>query len=134
MAGILGSFAKTKSDKEIFDAGWGGVQALLKATGAPAGTNPQDRMVDLLAGAANAEDVETQTQLVQDMIRVIEAQRLVSLKALGDLAAHLERREAGSGDCTAGFRPAVGDSVAASRAERRGKERADFRVLERAAY
>jgi len=90
MAGILGSFAKTKSDKEIFDAGWGGVQALLKATGAPAGTNPQDRMVDLLAGAANAEDVETQTQLVQDMIRVIEAQRLVSLKALGDLAAHLE--------------------------------------------
>lgn len=90
MAGILGSFAKPKSDKDIFDAGWGGVQALLKATGAPAGTNPQDRMVDLLAGAANAEDVETQTQLVQDMIRVIEAQRLVSLKALGDLAAHLE--------------------------------------------
>ena len=90
MAGILSSFAKGKTDRDTFDAGWSGVQALLKATGAPAGTNPQDRMVDLLAGTANAEDQDTQTLLVQDMIRVIEAQRLVSLKALGDLAAHLE--------------------------------------------
>lgn len=90
MAGILSSFAKARSDKDTFDAGWNGVQALLKATGAPEGSNPQDRMVDLLAGSANAEDVETQTQLVQDMIRIIEAQRLVSLKALGDLAAHLD--------------------------------------------
>ncbi len=90
MAGLLGSFAKAKNDRDVFDAGWSGVQALLKVSGMPEGANPQDRMVDLLAGTANAEDVETQTLLVQDMIRVIEAQRLVSLKALGDLAAHLE--------------------------------------------
>jgi len=90
MAGILGSFAKGKNDRDTFDAGWNGVQALLKATGAPAGTNPQDRLVDLLAGTVNADDQDSQTLLVQDMIRVIEAQRLVSLKALGDLAAHLE--------------------------------------------
>jgi hypothetical protein len=90
MVGILGSFTKVRNDRDTFDAGWSGVQALLKATGAPANANPQDRMVDLLAGAANAEDQESQTLLVQDMIRVIEAQRLISLKALGDLAAHLE--------------------------------------------
>jgi len=90
MSGILTAFSKVKNDRETFDAGWTGVLALLKATGAPDGTNPQDRLVDLLAGTANADDQESQTLLVQDMIRVIEAQRLVSLKALGDLAAHLE--------------------------------------------
>ena len=81
---------KVKNDREVFDSGWGGLQTLLKAAQTPDGVNIQDRMVDLLAGSAKTEDVETQTQLVQDMIRVIEAQRLVSLKALGDLAAHLE--------------------------------------------
>jgi len=96
MSGIVRSFAAIKNDKENFEAGWNGVQALLKATNAPTGTNPQDRIVDLLAGTADAEDQETQTLLVQDMIRVIEAQRLVSLKALGDLAAHLEAIGKGS--------------------------------------
>ncbi|MBI2690189.1 MAG: hypothetical protein HYX27_28110 [Acidobacteria bacterium] len=90
MSSILASFAKVKNDRDAFDAGWTGLQALLKTAGTPDGVNPQDRMVDLLAGAANAEDTDTHTQLVQDMIRIIEAQRLVSLKALGDLAAHLE--------------------------------------------
>ncbi|MBL8237158.1 MAG: hypothetical protein JNM66_07060 [Bryobacterales bacterium] len=90
MTGILGSFAKARNDRDTFDAGWAGVQALLKATGAPDGANPQDRLIDMLAGAANAEDQDSQTLLVQDMIRVVEAQRLVSLKALGDLAAHLD--------------------------------------------
>jgi len=90
LAGLLGSYAKVKNERENFDAGWSGVTALLKAAGLPEGANPQDRMVDLLAGTTTTEDVETQTQLVQDMIRVIEAQRLVSLKALADLAAHLD--------------------------------------------
>jgi len=90
MSGILTSFAKIKNDKETFDAGWNGVQSLMKAVGAPETANPQDHLVDLLAGTANATDIDTQTQLVQDMIRVIEAQRLVSLKAIGDLSAHLD--------------------------------------------
>jgi hypothetical protein len=90
VSGVLASFGKIRSDRDAFDAGWNGVQSLLKATGAPASVNPQDRLVDLLAGTASAEDQESQTLLVQDMIRIIEAQRLVSLKALGDLAAHLE--------------------------------------------
>lgn len=90
MTSILGSFAKVKNDREVFESGWAGLQTLLKAAHTPDGVNIQDRMIDLLAGSAKTEDVETQTALVQDMIRVIEAQRLVSLKALGDLAAHLE--------------------------------------------
>ncbi|MFN0107020.1 MAG: hypothetical protein ACKV2U_33610 [Bryobacteraceae bacterium] len=90
MTGILGSFVKAKNDRDTFDAGLAGVRTLLKAAGTPEGTNIQDRMVDLLAGTANAEDTDSQTLLVQDMIRIIEAQRLVSLKALSDLAAHLE--------------------------------------------
>jgi hypothetical protein len=87
---ILAPFVKARNDREIFDASWSGLLAVLKASGAPAGANPQDRLVDLLAGTTNAEDVDTQTLLVQDMMRVIEAQRLVSLKAFADLNAHLE--------------------------------------------
>jgi hypothetical protein len=87
---ILAPFAKARNDREVFDASWTGILAVLKSSGAPAGANPQDRLVDLLAGTADAEDVETQTLLVQDMMRVIEAQRLVSLKAIADLNAHLD--------------------------------------------
>lgn len=90
LSGMLGLFAKIRNEKEAFDAGWTGVNGLLKAAGTPDGANIQDHLVDLMAGSANAEDMESQTLLVQDMIRVIEAQRLVSLKAIGDLLTHLD--------------------------------------------
>jgi len=87
---IVSSFGKAKNSHDVFDAGWAGLQTLLKAAKTPAGANPQDRVIDLLAGAVSPDDADSHTQMVQDMIRVIEAQRLVSLKAIGDLVDHLD--------------------------------------------
>ena len=89
-AAIVTPFGKLKNTKELFDAGQGGVRLLLKATGAPEGVSPQDRFIDLLAGAAQVSDTETHNQMVQEMIRIFEAQRLISLKSILDIADHLE--------------------------------------------
>ncbi len=90
LGGILSAFAKIRNPRELFDAGHTGVGLLLKATNSPAGASPQDRMMDLLAGAAPVADKESHTQVIQDMMRIFEAQRLVSLKTLFDLTEHLE--------------------------------------------
>ncbi len=86
---IVGPFAKIRNSRELFDAGRAGVAVLMKATGSPAGVSPQDRLMDLLAGAAPAGEDEAHTQLVQDMVRIFEAQKLVSLKTIFDLTDHL---------------------------------------------
>lgn len=90
LGSLLASMAKVKNDRDTFDAGWDGVQTLLQAAGTAKGANPQYRMVDLLSGAGNSGDSESRTLLVQEMMRVIEAQRLVSLQAMGEFLAHLD--------------------------------------------
>lgn len=87
---ILQPFMKVKEGGPLFDAGRSGVMALLKAAGSPDGVNPQDRLIDLLAGSATTEDRQALDELRSDMLRVFEAQRLVSLKVIFDLADHLE--------------------------------------------
>jgi hypothetical protein len=89
LAALIAPFAKIQNDRELFDSGMAGVQLLLKATHSPAKVSPQDRIIDLLAGdAGNASDVHT--QMIQDMIRIFEAQRLVALNTLFDLADNLD--------------------------------------------
>jgi hypothetical protein len=95
LAGLMTPFAKIQSDRELFDGGMAGVRLLLKATHSPAKGNPQDRMIDLLAGgdlsAGGAGDAsEVHVQMIQDMIRIFEAQRLVALNTLFDLADNLD--------------------------------------------
>ena len=89
LGGIVASFNNVRGSRELFDAGRNGVKLLLKAAGS-ADTQPQERMLDLLAGSANTSDSETQGQVVQDMVRIFEAQRLVSLNTMFDLADNLE--------------------------------------------
>ncbi|MBI5281425.1 MAG: hypothetical protein HY858_07065 [Candidatus Solibacter usitatus] len=89
LAAVLEPFQKAKSPGEIFDCGRGGVVALQKAAGVAAGANPQDRMLDLLAGAVSPADEETHQALLTEMMRGFEAQKLVSLKVLFDLDDHL---------------------------------------------
>ncbi len=89
LAGVLGPFAKVRNQRELFDAGRNGVKILLKATGA-AEARPQERLMDLLAGAADAVDGEAHALMVQEMVRIFEAQRLVSLNTLFELADNLE--------------------------------------------
>jgi hypothetical protein len=91
LAGILGGFARIRNPRELFDSGRAGVDLLLKATNSPPGVGPQDRIMDLVAGAATAADEESRTQLVQDMMRIFEAQRLVPLNTVFELTDHLEK-------------------------------------------
>jgi len=90
LAGIIPHFMKVKSEREVFDGGREGVKILLAATRSPADVAPQDRMMDLLAGT-NGGGSDAQTQVVEEMIRIFEAQRLISLTALFDLTDNLER-------------------------------------------
>jgi hypothetical protein len=90
LAGIVAPFASVHNRRELFDAGRGGVRLLLKAAGAPDSASAQDRLVDLLAGTAKTADADTQAQVVQEMVRIFEAQRLISLDTLFELADNLE--------------------------------------------
>lgn len=90
LAAILGRFGKMKNEGEVFDGGRAGVQTLLAATHSPAGMSPQDRMLDLLAGTAQSDSSDPHTQMVEDMIRIFEAQRLISLASIFDLVDQLE--------------------------------------------
>ncbi|HTW65732.1 MAG TPA: hypothetical protein VME17_13990 [Bryobacteraceae bacterium] len=90
LAAIITRFNKIKNEGEIFDAGRAGVQTLLAATATPAGIAPQDRMLDLLAGTAQADTSDAHNQLVEEMIRILEAQRLITLTSIFDLVDQLE--------------------------------------------
>ncbi|HEX5228765.1 MAG TPA: hypothetical protein VFW44_13695, partial [Bryobacteraceae bacterium] len=96
LAAILSGFSKVRSEREVFDADRGGVRALLAATNSPSGVSAQDRMIDLLAGAAETSDSDAHTQLVEDMIRIFEAQRLISIQTIFDLSDQLEAVAKGS--------------------------------------
>lgn len=90
LSALISPFAKVRSPRELFDAGRAGVKALLAATQSPEGVSAHDRMVDLLAGSATPADAESHRQVVESMIRVLEAQRLVSLDTIFQLADNLE--------------------------------------------
>lgn len=90
-AGIVTPFGQTRNARELFDAGRAGVNLLLKAAGSPADARPQEKLLGLLAGAPPAAGSEAHTLVVQDMMRTFEAQRLVSINTLFELADNLER-------------------------------------------
>ncbi len=83
-------FAKVQGDRDLFDGGRAGVKLLLKATHSSETAPLQDRMMDLLAGTSADDSSDTHQQLVEDMIRIFEAQKLVSLSTLFELADNLE--------------------------------------------
>jgi hypothetical protein len=90
LASVLGQFAKIKNERDVFEGGREGVKALLAATKTPAGVSVQDRMIDLLAGSSESDGSDAHSQVIQDLIRIFEAQRLISLADVFDLVDHLE--------------------------------------------
>ncbi len=90
LSDILTGFSTGRNARDLFDAGRNGVQVLLAATGTPSQARRQDRMLDLLSGESKVTDQETHTLMIQDMIRIFEAQRLVSLDTIFDLGDNLE--------------------------------------------
>jgi hypothetical protein len=91
---IASSFAQIRNNRELFDAGRGGVKTLLAVS--PAGKStataaePQEHIIDLLAGASSSEDTEARDLVTQEIMRILDAQRIVSLDTLFQLADHLE--------------------------------------------
>ncbi len=94
-AALLTPLAAAHDERALFDAGRSGILLLLTATGWTAGAPVQARMLDLMAGAAEPGDVESHRQMVEEMMRIMEAQHIVPLDDLLELAAHLDRRAGG---------------------------------------
>jgi len=89
-AALLSPFSAVRDARTLFDAGRSGALLLLSATGSKPGGPPQARFLDLLAGAADPSDVESHTQIVQEMMRILEAQHIVPLDDLFELANHVD--------------------------------------------
>ncbi len=87
---ILNEFGKSKDMAEIFDGSVQGVRFLMKASGVAESANPQEKMLELLAGSLKPGDEEAHQQMIADMNRIFEAQKLISLKTLLDLAANID--------------------------------------------
>ena len=87
---VITPFATVKSSRDLFDAGRAGVDALLKATQARAEGSVQDRMLGLLAGGPRLDESESRAELVQQEQRIFEAQRLLPIDLLFELADNLQ--------------------------------------------
>ena len=95
LAALIAPFGRIQNSRELFDAGMGGVKLLLKGAKSPAANagskiSAQDAMLDLLAGTAAENSSEVHTRMIQEMIRIFEAQKLVALNTLFDLADNLD--------------------------------------------
>lgn len=86
---LLEPFAELRNNRALFDAGRGGVKAILQAASANP-EQPQERLIDLLVGTGSHADEGAHTQMVQEMMRILEAQRIIPLNTLFALADHLE--------------------------------------------
>ncbi|HUI56388.1 MAG TPA: hypothetical protein VLY04_15540 [Bryobacteraceae bacterium] len=93
-AAITGSFAQVHNYRELFDAGRENIKRLLAAAPESSPAKPQERLVALLAGGAHpgsdTADSDAREQLSQELLRILEAQRIISLDTLFDLADNLE--------------------------------------------
>src|SRR5215472_11792896 len=90
LASLLAPFAQVHRDRDVFDAGRNGITLLLKAAGSTDLLAPQDRLLELLAGSSSPTDSDAHAQVVQDMARILEAQRIISLTTLFQLDDNLE--------------------------------------------
>jgi hypothetical protein len=88
---ILAPFASVKNNIELFDAGRNGIKTLLAASVASTTAGDvQPRLLQLLAGSVNTRDSEAEAQVVQEMQRVLDAQHILSVDTLFQLADNLE--------------------------------------------
>jgi len=87
-SGIVQPFGELHNNRELFAASRNCVKALIGD-----GDSPHERMVDLLAGSSRTEDTETRDAVKQEIFRILEAQRIVSLDTLFQIADRLESGE-----------------------------------------
>ena len=91
LSAIAGSYASVKNNRDLFDAGRQDIQHMLEASVAAKGT-AQDRMVALLSGGSaegdSADDAHQEAS--QEIQRILESQRMISLDTLFGIADNLE--------------------------------------------
>jgi hypothetical protein len=90
LAELLTPFATVRNEEQVFDAGRAGVRVLLKAARTAEGASPQDRIMDLVAGGADHSDRESRQQVMQQMAQIFDAQKLISLKTIFEVADHFD--------------------------------------------
>ena len=90
LAAILSAFEGARAAADLFEAGRTGVGVLLKAAGSAERGAPQERILDLLAGGASQAGSALQTQAVNEMQSYMDAQRLVPLTVLFQVADHAD--------------------------------------------
>ncbi len=95
LANLVQPFGEIHGDRDLFGASRSGVKLLLSATGSPSDMPAQDRMLDLLAGGSDTGGAEPKEQLVREMTRVLDAQRIVSLTNILFIADNLDKAAAG---------------------------------------
>ena len=87
---VLTPFLDAGNERDLFDAGRSGIKQLLTAASAPLSQQPQEQILSLLAGAVAPVDTDARDRLVLDMQHVLEAQRILSLDTIFQLADNLE--------------------------------------------
>lgn len=88
--GLMDRFAKVNDAVSLFDAAASGLEHLIAATGARGRLNLHDRILDLLAGVPAQVDAEVHRRLVEHLMELFEAQKLIPADALIEAARHLE--------------------------------------------
>jgi hypothetical protein len=86
--GIAGAFAPVRNSRDCFAAARTGLNLLLGGQAPEA--SAQERMVDLLTGASSATDTDARGEMRLDIERILDAQRVIPLDTLLQLAGHLE--------------------------------------------
>jgi hypothetical protein len=91
LSAVITAFAQVRNHRDLFDAGRAGVNTLVAAVPvAQSGNAPtQERILDVLAGG-QVNDAEVHEQVRQELARVMEAQRIISLDTLFPLGDHLD--------------------------------------------
>jgi hypothetical protein len=93
-ARILGGFGRGKQEAEVFDAGRSGVDVLLSAANAPGNGARQERLLELLVGRPPSSESSGPMTPAENLLRILDAQRLISLDSLFQLADHLGKGNA----------------------------------------
>lgn len=90
-AKLIAPFGHIKQEADVFAAGRTGIDVLLAAADAPKGEARQEELVELLVGKVRTAEGEHLPSPAENLLRVFDAQRLVSMDALFTAADRLAK-------------------------------------------
>ena len=90
-AKLIAPFSHIKAAADVFVAGRASTDVLLASANAPASGGSQERLVELLVGKLRVAEGEEPPTPVENLLRALDAQRLVSMDALFNAADRLAK-------------------------------------------